>query len=245
MDPLQPDRHPDLDWVAGILSAPPIEAAVTRGGAADSRGTVQILGIFPAAAKPRLLLSLESARAAASLLRGGTHARELRVRLGRALLRATLRLGLAQHLLRDRLRFFVGGTSAAAPPLADVLLSAHLAEVLGRSDLSFAVRLGRVRPNRKPLIHVVGRDGSAVAYVKVGWNDLTRGLVAREAEVLEAVAGEPHSAFTAPRVLSHGRWQDLELLALSPLDGRLVRGDRHLDDVLRAMLEIAHLADVE
>jgi hypothetical protein len=245
VDPLRPDRHPDLEWVAGILSAPPIEAAVTRGRAADTRGTVQILGVFPAAAKPRLLLSLESARAAASLLRGGTHARELRVRLGRALLRATLRLGLAQHLLRDRLRFFVGGKKAAAPRLGDVLLSEHLAEVLGRSDLSFGVRLGRVRPNRKPLIHVVGRDGSAVAYVKVGWNDLTRGLVAREAEVLEALAGEPHSAFAAPRVLSHGTWQELELLALSPLDGRLVRGDRHLDDVLRAMLEIAHLADVD
>ena len=238
----QPDRRiTDLDWIAAILSVPPVESSVSRSGSADA-DTVQTVGVFPNAETPRLLLSLESARAAAALLRGGSHARELRVRLGRALLRATLRVGLAQHLLRDRLRFFVAGT-AEAPPLADVLLSEHLAEVLGRSDLSFAVRLGRVRPNRKPLIEVVSRQGAPVGYVKVGWNALTRGLVAREAEVLEAVEGASHRAFAAPRVLYHGTWHDVELLALSPLDGRLVRGDQHLGEVTTAMLEIAGLSE--
>ena len=244
MDALQPDRHADLDWIAAILSAPPIEASVTRSGAADTGGIVQTFGIFPTAAQPRLLLSLESARAAAALLRGGSHARELRVRLGRALLRAGLRVGLAQHLLRDRLRFAAGG-KGAAPGLADVLLSEHLTDVLGLSDPSFAVRLGRVRPNRKPLIQVVSREGAPVGYVKVGWNALTRGLVAREAEVLKAVEGESHAAFAAPHVLYHGTWHDLELLALSPLDGRLVRGGQHLGEVMTAMLEIAALSDAE
>jgi hypothetical protein len=245
-DALQPDRHAaDLDWIAGILSAPPIEASVTRAGSPGTGRAVQTLGVFPSAARPRLLLSLESARAAAALLRGGSHAREVRVRLGRALLRASLRVGLAQHLLRDRLRFVLGETTGAAPGLATVLLSEHLAEVLYLSELSFAVRLGRVRPNRKPLIHVVGRDGTPVSYVKVGWNALTRGLVAREAEVLETVEGESRAAFAAPRVLYHGSWHGLELLALSPLDGRLVRGGQHLGEVLRAMLEIARLSDVE
>jgi hypothetical protein len=239
------DRHADLVWIAGILSAPPIEASVSRGAAANTGGIVQTLGIVPTATEPRLLLSLESARAAAALLRGGSHAREVRVRLGRAVLRTTLRIGLAQHLLRDRLRFVVGRTTGAAPRLADVLLSAHLAEVLGHSDLSFAVRLGRVRPNRKPLIQVVSREGAPVSYVKVGWNALTRGLVAREAEVLKAVEGASRAAFAAPRVLYHGTWHDLELLALSPLDGRLIRGGQHLGDVTTAMLEIARLSDVE
>jgi hypothetical protein len=246
MDALQPDRHAaDLDWIAGILSAPPIEASVTRSGAADTRSIVQTFGIFPTAAQPRLLLSLESARAAAALLRGGTHAREVRVRLGRALLRAGLRVGLAQHLLRDRLRFVVGQTTDASPRLADVLLSEHLAEALGLSGLSFGVRLGRVRPNRKPLIQIVSREGTPVSYVKVGWNDLTRGLVAREAQVLTRVEGTPRAAFAAPRVLYHGSWHDLELLALSPLDGRLLRGGQNLGEVMTAMLEIAGLSDAE
>jgi hypothetical protein len=243
---LQPDRHPaDLDWIAGILSAPPIKASLTRRGSAETRDIVQTLGVFPTAAQPRMLLSLESARAAAALLRGGSHAREPRVRLGRALLRTTLRIGLAQHLLRDRLSFVLGGTTSAAPRLADVLLSEHLADVLELGELSFAVRLGRVRPNRKPLIEVVSREGRPCGYVKVGWNALTRRLVAREAEVLKTVAGGSHSSFAAPRVLHHGRWHGLELLALSPLDGRLVRRGRDLDEVLRAMLEIARLSDAE
>jgi hypothetical protein len=246
MDALQPNPHAaDLDWIAAILSAPPIEASVTRSGSAASGRIVQTLGILPSVAQPRLLISLESTRAAAALLRGGSHAREVRVRLGRALLRVGLRVGLAQRLLRDRLCFVVDETAEAAPSPEDVLLSEHLAEVLGRRDLSFAVRLGRVRPNRKPLIHVVSREGTPVSYVKVGWNALTQGLVAREAEVLEAVEGAPRAAFAAPRVLYHGTWKDLELLALSPLDGRLVRGSRHLGDVLRAMLEIARLSDAE
>jgi hypothetical protein len=246
MDALQPDRHAaDLDWIASILSAPPVEAFVTRSGADDTRGIVQTLGIFPTAAQPRLLLSLESARASAALLRGGTHAREVRVRVGRVLLRAGLRSGLAQHFLRDRLRFALGETTGGAPPLGDVLLSEHLAEVLGIGDLGFGVRLGRVRPNRKPLIEVVSRDGTPVSYVKVGWNALTRGLVAREAEVLEAVEGASPGAFAAPGVLHHGTWHDLELLALSPLDGRLVLGARDLGEVLEAMIEIARLSDAE
>jgi len=242
MDAPAPDRHADLDWIAAILSAPPVEASVSRGRSAE-KGAVQTLGVFPTAARPRLLLSLESPRAAAALLGGGTHARQARVRLGRALLRSTLRLGLAQHVLRDRLCFVVRGTTA--PHLANVLLSEHLAEVLGRDDLSFGIRLGRVRPNRKPQIHVVSRAGSAVAYVKVGWNELTRGLVAREAEVLEAVEGGPRATFAAPRVLYHGRWHELEVLALSPLEGRLLRAGQYLGEVTTAMLEIARLSGPE
>jgi hypothetical protein len=244
MDALETDRHADLDWIAAILSVPPIEASLSRAGTADA-GAVQTVGVFPTAQEPRLLLSLESARAAAALLRGGSHARELRVRLGRALLRVTLRVGLAQRVLRDRLRFVIGTTTGAVPPLADVLLSEHLADVLGRNDLSFAVRLGRVRPNRKPLIEIVSRQGTPVSYVKVGWNDLTRRLVARETEVLEAVERASHAAFAAPRVLYHGSWHDLELLALSPLDGRLLRGRQHVGEVMTAMHEIARLSDAE
>ena len=243
MDALQQDHDADLDWIAGILSAPPIQASLTRRGSAEAGDVVQTLGVFPTAAQPRLLLTLESARAAAALLRGGSHARELRVRLGRALLRTTLRIGLAQHLLRDRLCFVLAETTGAAPRLADLLLSEHLADVFELGDLSFAVRLGRVRPNRKPLIEVVSREGRPFGYVKVGWNALTRRLVAREAEVLKTVAGESHSSFAAPRVLHHGRWHGLELLALSPLDGRLVR--RGLGDVLEAMLEISRLSEAE
>jgi hypothetical protein len=239
-------RHADLDWVAGILSQPPAKAAVTRGGSAQADDVARTFGVFPTAARPRLLVPLGSKRAAAASLRGASHAREPGVRLGRALLRMSLRVGLAQHAFRDRLSFSVDDTSAVAPDLADVLLSEHLAEVFGRRDLGLAVRVGRMRPNRKPLIQVLSTAGEIVSYVKVGWNPLTRRLVAREARVLEELGGESHSTFTVPRALYRGSWHGLELLALSPLEGRLVRpSDSHLDDVRRAMIEISRLSEPE
>jgi Phosphotransferase enzyme family len=241
----QQGRDADLDWIAGILSQPPIEASVTRSDPGEAGGTVETFGVFPTAAHPRLLVPLESKRAAAALLRGGSHAREPHVRLGRALLRTTLRVGIAQQILRDRLTFAPASGKAVPPDLADVLLCEHLAGVFERRDLSFGVRVGRVRPNRKPLIQVVSREGDLLGYVKVGWNALTRGLVAHEAEVLQALERGVHSTFAAPRVLHHGRWHELELLALSPLEGSLVRPHQRLDDVAEAMLEITRLSDAE
>jgi hypothetical protein len=158
----------------------------------------------------------------------------------------TLRVGLAQLVLRDRLSFSVSGTSPVAPELADVLLSEHLAEVFGRRDLSLAVRAGRVRPNRKPLLQLISTAGEVVSYVKVGWNPLTRRLVTTEAEALDKLRSERHSTFAVPRVLYRGSWHGLELLALSPLEGRIVRpNDSDLGDVLRAMMEISRLTDAE
>jgi hypothetical protein len=242
----EPARHADLDWIAGILSQPPMEATVTRGGSSHSNAIARTFGVFPTAARPRLLLTLGSRRAAAASLLGASHARDPHVRLGRALLRMSLRVGLAQHVLRDRLSFSVGSTSVVAPDLADMLLSEHLAEVFGRRDLSLAVRVGRVRPNRKPLIQVIGAGGDVLAYVKVGWNPLTRRLVTREAVVLEKVGGERHSTFAVPRILYRGRWHGLELLALSPLEGHTIRpNDIHPGDVLSAMIEISRLTEAD
>jgi hypothetical protein len=245
MDGQQQGRHADLDWIAGILSQAPIEASVTRGEAGDAGGTVQTFGVFPTAARPRLLVPLESKQAAAASLRGGSHAREPHVRLGRALLRTTLRAGVAQRILRDRLTFAPASGNAVPADLADVLLCEHLTGVFGRRDVSLGVRVGRVRPNRKPLIQVLSREGNLLGYVKVGWNRLTRGLVAHEAKVLQTLERGSHSTFAVPRVLHHGRWHELELLALSPLEGRLVRHYRRLGDVAEAMLEISLLSDAE
>jgi hypothetical protein len=246
MDALQPDRHADLDWIAGVLSQPPMVATVTRGGPGHPNADAWTFGVLPSAARPRLLVPLGSKRAAVASLRGATHAREPHVRLGRVVLRMALRLGLAQHVLRDRLSFDLGKTGTVAPELADVLLSEHLAEVFGRRDLSLAVRVGRVRPNRKPLIQVLSTAGAAVSYVKVGWNPLTRRLVTREADVLQKLGSERHSTFEVPRVLYRGSWHGFELLALSPLVGRIARPkETHLRDVSRAMIEISRLTDVE
>jgi hypothetical protein len=243
----RPVRAPsaDLEWVAGILSEPPTHATVGRPGSVSAAGVRETFGIFPTAARPRLLVPLASKRAAAASLRGPSHAREPRVRLGRALLRIGLRAGVAQHLLRDRLSFSLADEEHGKELLTDVLLTEHLTDVFGRRDIAIAVRVGRVRPNRKPLIQVLSSDGKVLGYVKVGWNPLTRGLVRNEGRVLADLARRTSSrlVFEVPRILYSGEWQQLELLALSPLHGRLLRRSRsHIAAAAAAVTEISRLS---
>ena len=90
--------------------------------------------------------------------------------------------------------------------------------MLGRADLSLAVRVGATRPNGKPVVQAMDREGRAVAFVKIGWNDLTRPLVEREGEILEVFrdAGAPAS-FTTPTLVRRERWQGFELLVVEPI----------------------------
>ncbi len=80
-----------------------------------------------------------------------------------------------------------------------------------------AVTVGPPRPNRKPVIELFKPDGTTIGFAKVGWNGLTRHLVAREAANLELVDRAAMPDVEAPRVLHLGAWRDLDILVLSPL----------------------------
>jgi hypothetical protein len=240
----QPVRAPnaDLEWVAGILSEPPTQATVGRAGSVSAAGARETFGIFPSAARPRLLVTLASKRAAAASLRGPSHAREPQIRLGRALLRVGLRAGVAQQLFRDRLS--ISDRDADHDVLSHVLLTERLMEIFGRRDIAIAVHLGPDRPNRKPLVQVLSPDGHILGYVKIGWNPLTRRLVQNEAHVLGELERRMSSlaAFEVPRVLHSEDWRELEILVLSPLPGRPFRMTRlHIETTAAAMDEISRL----
>jgi Phosphotransferase enzyme family len=238
-------RSADLEWVAGMLAAPPTQATVGRPGSLDAAAAYEMFGVFPTAARPRLLVPLASKRAAAASLRGPSQAREPQVRLARFLLRIGIRAGVAQHLLRDRLLISLGREKETSDLLADVLLSEHLTEIFGRRDIVVAVRVRQVRPNRKPLVQVLTPDGDVLGYVKVGWNSLTRLLVRNEARVLADLARVRSSrlVFEVPRILHSGEWRQLEILALSPLHGRWFRRSRSfIAAVGAAMNEISGLS---
>jgi hypothetical protein len=242
----RPVRAPsaDLEWVAGILAAPPAQATVGRHGSSSAAAAYETFGVFPTAARPRLLVPLVSKRAAAASLRGASHAREPQIRLARALLRIGLRAGVAQHLLRDRLSISLPKEEQTNELPADVLLTEHLAEVFGRRDIAVAVHLGPDRPNRKPLVQVLSPDGHVLGYVKIGWNTLTRRLVRNEAHVLGDLEGRMSSlaAFEVPRILLSEDWRELEILVLSPLPGRPFRMTRlHIETTATAMDEISRL----
>ena len=43
--------------------------------------------------------------------------------------------------------------------------------------VELAVRVGADRPNGKPVVQVMRPSGESLGFGKVGWNDLTRGMV--------------------------------------------------------------------
>ena len=107
-----------------------------------------------------------------------------------------LRTGLPQRIARSRLTVAVA-PSVAEAELPQLVLRRHLAETLAAGRVELAVRIGATRPNGKPVVQVSRPDGRVLAYAKVGWNDLTRPLVAAEAEALRG-AGRPGEADRAP-----------------------------------------------
>jgi hypothetical protein len=126
------------------------------------------------------------------------------------------------------------------------LLGDYLAEALGRRDLAAAITLGSVRPNRKPVVQLLEPGGAPVGYLKVGWNDLTRGLVRNEARVLRRLAAHRPRTFTAPSLLHQGRWRGLEVTVGSALPhGLWRRGRRYATPPPAVSGEIAALGGIQ
>jgi hypothetical protein len=104
--------------------------------------------------------------------------------------------------------------------------------------------IGPARANRKPVLQVLTRHGRTVGFAKVGVNELTRTLAAAEADSLRSVAAAAPRHLSVPSVLHQGRWNGLEVLALSPLPIWLPRAGHSAPRLLAAMLEVAEIGGV-
>jgi hypothetical protein len=133
---------------------------------------------------------------------------------------AALRSGLPQRLGRSRLGVHVaaGVTDAELP---DLVLRHRLAALLDIPDVELVVRVGATRPNGKPVVQVGEPSGRVLAYAKVGWNELTRPLVAAEAWALESFASrpDPPRTFKVSRLLHSLEWQGNTVTVVEPLVG--------------------------
>jgi hypothetical protein len=176
--------------------------------------------VLPSLRRPGLLVPVRSGVGAAAA------ARQFLLFPGRAggvateLAAAALRTGLPQRAGRDRL------TIAVAPGVPDadlpgLVLRHHLAGALSADRVELAVRVGATRPNGKPVVQVSRPDGRVLAYAKVGWNELTRPLVAAEAEALRGFAarGDSTRTFRVARLLHAGEWRGNTLAVVEPLTG--------------------------
>jgi hypothetical protein len=244
-DGVASSKNADLDWVSDILAAPALKRTVGRRQRPDSAR--ETFAVLPTAARPRYVVSLASRRAAAAAVGDAGYAPDVQIRLAHALGRLGITLGLVEHVFRDRLSIAEGDLDREQP-LCDLLLSERLATIFGRRDLTLAVHVRPSRPNRKPLVRVLSKEGAFVGYVKVGWNVLTRRLVQNEARTLTEIDRRqaPLTALEVPRVVYAGPWREFELLALTPLRGRALRMTRrHLDVVAAAMSEISQFVRLD
>lgn len=207
---------PDLRWLAGALW--PGDIVKGDGHSSPSRASHASFVALPSARRPRLLVPGRNARAAGAALRQYNDGLSQAARVRKAAAGMALELGLGR---------FVGGRVDVFPgtdPSSFSLLTDELHGVLGARRLEIAVFLGeRGRPNRKPVLQVLTERGEVLGYVKVGWDAVTKRLVANEADVLRSMAESPPETIRVPRLLHEGRVGDLHITVLSPFRHALLR----------------------
>ncbi|MGZ4465536.1 MAG: hypothetical protein ACXVW0_09275 [Nocardioides sp.] len=164
--------------------------------------------LFPSERHPRLLVPVDLPGASTMLRRLGRDGRWT-VGAVRPLLEGAVRSRAFSRTRWPRLRV------TAAGPGADSI-ERHLGECFG-TEVRVGVLLGTRRVNQKPVLQVFDLEGTVRGYAKVGHNDLTAALVAREAAALAVLASHVLRSFRVPRVLHHGAWSGMEVLVLSAL----------------------------
>jgi hypothetical protein len=184
------------------------EAAVLDGlRALLGGGTGNRLAVLPSRERPRHLVPVTPAGAAASALAGRAGDRGPAGRLATGALARAARWG-GGHLVPWR--WLV--TGADGPALTD-----WLGDLLGIRSCVVAVGVGPPRANRKPVLQVLTGDGTTVAWGKVGWDPHTRTLVGDEADVLETLGGSLGPGLVAPTVVARAPWQGTEVVLTAPL----------------------------
>lgn len=201
--------------VSRLLWRPPLTVALGRQDARPPAGTVvSEFIVAPHRRAPSLLIPVASSRAAArAVLRPSEGSRGIQ-QAGRRAASLALRIGLGRHLMRDRV--YVCAPDASDPQPASI--ETYLRGVFG-ADVLVALAVGPMRANRKPVLQILTPAGEVVAFVKVGWNDLTHRLVNDEAQTLASLVPTRLGVVQPPRVLHVATWEDLSLLAIAPLIG--------------------------
>jgi hypothetical protein len=221
-----------IEWLRELIWADAPAVVVTTQAPSGSRAW----WMLPSPESLRLLVPVERGPAAASL-RQFNNSMSQPARLRKAALGEVLRVG--PHLIPLRRVVVPDGR-------AGDLIGSFLPGVFGVGSVIVSISIGRdLRPNLKPVLQVMTRRGRVLGFVKLGWNDVTRTMLDNEARVLRAWEASPPSSFRVPRLVHHGTWDRLTVLAVSAVPTPLLRrGGRNAmprPDVLR---EVASLDGV-
>ena len=212
------------------------------GSAPDGFRVVDRFLPLPSAKRAHVLVPGESNAAASAGLQQFVTGSGRRAKLASAVVVAATRTGIAPLVVRKKATISVQD-DVAAGELPGLVLGSHLAEVLEVERVELAVRVGADRPNGKPVVQVMRPSGESLGFGKVGWNDLTRGMVDREGAVLQELSAHSPASFDVPTILHAARWQGFELLVVSPAStDAAVAGDAPPLDASREISQIGGIA---
>ena len=211
--PTLPPVHPNIGAALGALLGHMPGVTAQTSGAVTGR-VVDAFAVLPSTRDPRHLVP-SSRPAAASALRQHTNATTRSLWLKTEAMAMAMRLGAGRKIARGRLTVVADETYAGALPLKELL-----ADVFGAGPLELAVRLGPLRPNRKPVIQVLRPGGTVLGYAKVSRTDLTARLVANEGRMLSLIAEAGPRSFRVPPVLHSGTWAGQQVLVVGLLPRR-------------------------
>jgi hypothetical protein len=215
-DPLS-STSPELATLVGLLWRGEHQGAVHVGSGEvpDGHRVVERYVVVPSLRRARMLLPGGSPTVRSAALRHYNRLRAPRTRSLRAGLALLARAGIDS---RFGTTLSVSVPDATGPDAeADLLVTSMLAQRLGHPHLHAAIGVGHSGPNRKPTLQLFDSGGQPVAFVKVGWNELTRGLVTAEAQALPEIGDEALPGIRRPRTLLHAQWHGLTLLASQPM----------------------------
>lgn len=165
-----------------------------------------VFAAIPRPADPKILVPVRSRRAAAATLRNYTSPSSGRGRARAHVLSAVGATGILRWWPRSLVVEAANGTG----------LVGHIGSVL-EMDLLPGIHLGPPRANRKPVVHLMRKDGTVVGFAKVGVNDLTNERIVREVDALKQLARVSLKRLIVPDVLFSGSWDGLSYVVLSPV----------------------------
>lgn len=113
----------------------------------------------------------------------------------------------------------------------------HLERVLGR-EVVVAPYTSPPRANRKPVLHVLTKQGRTLGFAKVAWNDLTDRLVRAEALALDELGRTGLGRVSIPELIDLGHFRDHPVVVQSRVSGTSWRRPRW-PELVAAMKELA------
>lgn len=211
------DASPPLAWLRDLLwpDWAGFRTSVERTDGDAGRETFAWLAL-PTVSSPTLLAPSSKRAGGASLLQFND-SMSLLGRTRKLAVGALIRSGGGSALTRDR---FVVRSGPRVEPAMD-LVGSMLPDILNVPRVEVAISIGRqLRPNLKPVLQIMSPEGEVLAYAKLGWNPLTRGLVQNEAMVLSAWSHATPRLISVPDLLYEGIWNEMAITIMSPVPHR-------------------------